>query len=234
VNHNHKVICNPNQYPPVCRTRFEIKTTNVITAPTSTTNMTGFFHITRGSNFQKESTIAVFNILRSVIAVLFACAVVILFPQNIFPAFMSRCSRIGPRLSAGKKVNAPTIKITQTSSTVNSGPVTGKVPRDSGTCFLAARFPAIARIGMIMKNRPRSMATPKLELYQSVLVLSPPKAEPLLPTDDVYAYRICDSPCAPGLVILDVPNFATTAIAEKIRMVSEVTSMVSTAIFTSN
>src|SRR5208283_1848982 len=94
--------------------------------------------------------------------------------------------------------------------------------------------PAIARIGMIMKNRPRSMATPKLELYQSVLVLSPPKADPLLPTDDVYAYRICDSPCAPGLVILDVPNFATTAIAEKIRMVSEVTSMVSTAIFTSN
>src|SRR5271169_4385041 len=83
VNHSQSVICNPNQYPPVCRTRFAGRTTSVITAPTSTTNITGFLHITRGSNFQKESTIAVFNIFWSVIAAFFACAVVILSSKRL-------------------------------------------------------------------------------------------------------------------------------------------------------
>ena len=53
----------------------------------------------------------------------------------MLPAFISKCSTIGPRLSAGKNVSAPTITITLTSSVVNSGVVTGKVPNDGGTAF---------------------------------------------------------------------------------------------------
>src|SRR6266850_4409660 len=101
--------------------------------------------------------------------------------QNVFPAFINRCSTIGPRLSAGKKVNAPTITITLTSSVEKSGVVTGKVPSDGGTVFLRARFPAIASIGMIMKNLPTNIVMPIVVLYQSVFAEMPAKAEPLLP-----------------------------------------------------
>ena len=40
--------------------------------------------------------------------------------------------------------------ITPTSSTLNSGPVVGKVPSDGATRRLAAMEPARARIGMII------------------------------------------------------------------------------------
>ena len=56
--------------------------------------------------------------------------------------------------------------ITPVRSTVKSGVVTGKVPSDGGTCFLRARFPAIASIGMITKNRPMSVLRPIAVLYQ--------------------------------------------------------------------
>ena len=79
---------------------------------------------------------------------------------------MSKCSTIGPKLNAGKNVNAPTITITLTSNVVNSGVVTGNVPNDGGTIFLLARLPAIASIGMIMKNLPTNIANPMLVLYQ--------------------------------------------------------------------
>src|SRR5215468_6291363 len=108
-------------------------------------------------------------------------------PQKILPAFMSRCSRIGPRLNAGKKVSAPTIRIVETSKPLKSAPVTGKVPADAGTVFFLARFPAIATIGMIMKKRPSNCAVAVVVLYQRVFPLRPPKAEPLLPVDDTYA-----------------------------------------------
>src|SRR5260221_11445131 len=45
--------------------RLAIKTTSVMTAPASTTNMTGFLTIKRGSSFQNESTMALRRILRS-------------------------------------------------------------------------------------------------------------------------------------------------------------------------
>ncbi len=51
------------------------------------------------------------------------------WPQKTFPACISRCSRIGPRLSAGKNVSALTIKMTDTSRNVKSGVVTGKCAR---------------------------------------------------------------------------------------------------------
>ena len=49
---------------------------------------------------------------------------------------ISRCSTIGPSASAGKKVSAPTIRMTPTSSTTNSGVVTGKRARRLGRDLL--------------------------------------------------------------------------------------------------
>src|SRR5690349_24250511 len=88
------------------------------------------------------------------------------FHQNVVPEFINKCSTIGPRLSTGKNVSAPTITITLTSSVVNNGVVTGNVPSDGGMIFLRARFPAMASIGTIMKNLPTSIATPIVVLYQ--------------------------------------------------------------------
>src|SRR5208282_188588 len=106
-------------------------------------------------------------------------------PQKVLPAIISRCSSTGPRLRAGKNVSAPTIRITDTSRTVNRGVVTGNVPAEAGTVFFFARLPAIASMGMIMKNRPTSIVNPPAVLYQGVLPLMPPNAEPLFPADDV-------------------------------------------------
>src|ERR1700719_2974089 len=105
-------------------------------------------------------------------------------PQKDFPAAISRCSRIGPRLRAGKKVRAPTITTVATSKPENSPPVTGKVPTDSGTIRFLARLPAIASTGMIMKKRPSNWPTAVLVLYHMVFGFRPPKADPLFPADD--------------------------------------------------
>ena len=117
--------------------------------------------------------------------------------QNTRPFAMSRCSTIGPRLSAGKNVNAPTITITLTRSAVKSGVVTGNVPSEAGICFLRLKLPAMASGGMIMKNRPNSMATASVVLYHLVFALRPPNAEPLLFAIEVNAYVISDKPCGP-------------------------------------
>src|SRR5262245_54944451 len=97
---------------------------------------------------------------------------------------MRKCSTIGPRLSAGKNVSAPTMTITPTRSDENNGVVTGNVPSDGGISFLRLKLPAIARGGMIMKNRPKSIVSPSVVLYQSVLKLMPPNADPLLAAAD--------------------------------------------------
>src|ERR1039457_1092855 len=76
---------------------------------------------------------------------------------------------MGPKLRAGKNVSAPTITITDTSRTVNSGVATGNVPAEAGTVFFFARLPAIASMGMIIKNRPTSIVNPPAVLYQGVL-----------------------------------------------------------------
>src|SRR5690242_731382 len=100
---------------------------------------------------------------------------------------MSRCSTIGPRLSAGKNVSAPTITITLTRRHAKSGVVTGKVPAEGGTRFLRARRPAIASTGTTTKNRPTSVEKPIVTLYQRVFALNPANADPLLPAADVNA-----------------------------------------------
>ena len=46
---------------------------------------------------------------------------------------MRKCSTIGPSARAGKKVNAPTIRITPISRAANSHPVVGNVPALGGT-----------------------------------------------------------------------------------------------------
>src|SRR3954468_20155379 len=98
---------------------------------------------------------------------------------------MSKCSRIGPRLKAGKNVSAPTIRITPIRRRLNSGAVTGNVPSEGGTYFFPARLPAIASAGMIIRNRPTSIVIAPAVLYQRVLVVNPANADPLLPACDV-------------------------------------------------
>src|SRR5512143_3740756 len=119
---------------------------------------------------------------------------------------MSRCSRMGPRLTAGKKVSAPMIRMVPIRRTVNNGVVTGNVPNDGGTYFFSAKLPAIAIMGMIIRNRPTSIVIAPAALYQRVLVVSPANADPLLPACDVKAYRISVKPCGPGFNMLEVPN----------------------------
>ena len=51
------------------------------------------------------------------------------------------------------------MRITPTTRPMNNPPVVGKVPSEEGTVFYAANEPAIAMAGMIIQNRPTSMAT---------------------------------------------------------------------------
>src|SRR5258708_28868141 len=104
-------------------------------------------------------------------------------PQKAFPAFISRCSRIGPRLRAGKNVRAPTIRMVEANKPATRPPRTGKVPADSGTIFFLAKLPAMATTCMIIKNLPRSLAAAVVVLYHIGFALIPPHAEPLFPDD---------------------------------------------------
>src|ERR1700686_5683783 len=164
----------------------------VATLPTSTTNITGFFIMFRGSSLTRESKAARRTIFMSQMDFDFFFSAIV--PQKVLPTDINKFSSTGPRLRAGKNVSAPTIRITPTSSTLNNGVVTGNVPSDGGTYFFFARLPAMDSMGIIMKNRPTSMVIAPEVLYQRVFPFSPPKAEPLLPAMDVKAYRIWVKP----------------------------------------
>src|SRR6202022_110850 len=114
-----------------------------------------------------------------------------------------------------------------------SGVVTGNVPREGGTYFFFTRFPAMASMGMIIKNRPASMVRPIVTSYHSVFTVSPPKADPLFAVPDTYAYNISLRPCGPGFAIPDVPNPFTLDTAVKTRIIRGKTRTTSIAIFTS-
>src|SRR6185312_9340681 len=159
-------------------------------------------------------------------------------------SYEMRCSTIGPSDKAGRNVRAPTMMITPTRSATNSGPWVGRVPAEAGICFFRASEPAMASKGRSMKKRPISMAKPVVMLYQGVLARNPAKALPLLPVALVYAYRISEKPCAPGLARFAVAgptefqnpffgNGATEDSAEKIRMLDARIRSASIAIFTS-
>ena len=129
VNHSHKVICRLNLNASCGRMN---SSTVVITLPISTTNMTGLPIILRGFSLSSELQVARRTIFQSQTDLRDGFAIV---SSESLPDVISRCSRIGPRLSAGKNVSAPTMMITPISSTVNSGVVTGNVPSDGGTYF---------------------------------------------------------------------------------------------------
>ena len=92
---------------------------------------------------------------------------------------IKKCSTMGLSERTGKNVSAPTMTIVPTNNPTNSGPCVGNVPAVTGIFFLAARLPATASIGMIIRNRPISIASPMVRLYQGVLALIPAKALPL-------------------------------------------------------
>ena len=71
---------------------------------------------------------------------------------------INKCSKRGPRVKTGKKVSAPVIITTVTSMATKSGLAVGKVAIFSGTVFLEANEPAIARAGIIVANLPTSIA----------------------------------------------------------------------------
>src|SRR6185437_12061639 len=67
----------------------------------------------------------------------------------------------------------------------------------------AGRDPARPRAKISGANRPSSMTMPPIVLYQTVFVVRPAKAEPLLLASEAKAYMISVSPCGPGLSIDD-------------------------------
>ena len=69
----------------------------------------------------------------------------------------------------------------------NSGVPVGNVPEVAGAFCLRTSDPAMASTGMIRKKRPISIERPSVVLYQSVLPVSPPNAEPLLLPAEVKA-----------------------------------------------
>ncbi len=122
VNHSHSVICRLNLKSAPPRNSITV----VMTLPISTTNMTGLPIILRGFSLSSASSSGA--AARSSIPRLLSC-LAMPEPQKVFPAPISRCSRIGPRLKAGKNVSAPTMMMTPISKTVNNGVVTGKRPQ---------------------------------------------------------------------------------------------------------
>ena len=101
--------------------------------------------------------------------------------RQTFRACAAKCSRIGPRDSAGKKVRAPTMITTPTSSTVNSGPLVGNVPSPAGTVFLPTIEPGDGQHGNDHQEAAGQHVRASVMFHQGVLALSPAKAEPLLP-----------------------------------------------------
>src|SRR6516162_7972894 len=106
---------------------------------------------------------------------------------------------------------------TPVSSVENRAVLVGKVPADGGTICLRPSEPAMARTGIINRNRPTSMQRAPVTLNQSVLPLRPAKAEPLLLDMDVNAYVISVRPCGPLLLSEFNAEFITTEIPVKPR-----------------
>src|SRR5262245_64875997 len=113
----------------------------------------------------------------------------------------TRCSTIGPSVSAGTNDSAPTSSTTRTSSTTNSGPVVGSVPDDGGTIFFLASEPAIASTGITIQNRATNMTMPPAVAMNVPLPVNPPNAEPLLLPCEMNAYSTSENPCGPWLAI---------------------------------
>ena len=68
--------------------------------------------------------------------------------------------------------------------------VVESVPALVAIFFFPARLPAIASVPMIGRKRANSMTSPSETFKNTVFALNPAKAEPLLPPQEEYAYRI--------------------------------------------
>src|SRR5215831_1994517 len=95
------------------------------------------------------------------------------------------------------------MRITPTSMPTNSGVLVSSVPALTGTGCCLASEPARPRAKISGANRPSSITMPPIVLYQTVFVVRPAKAEPLLLASEANAYMISVSPCGPGLSIDD-------------------------------
>lgn len=80
------------------------------------------------------------------------------------PLFIRKCSETGPKDSAGKCVNPPTISITDKSNPMNNKESVRKVPEEGGVIFFKAILPAMASTGIITPKRPRSIPKPRVRL----------------------------------------------------------------------
>ena len=98
------------------------------TLPTRTTNITGFRTMCRGIELVRPRPRAARRTMGGWKSGCFTAAMA----RRGLPACMRKCSTIGPSDRAGKKVSAPTIRMTPISSTTKSGVVTGKVPAVAG------------------------------------------------------------------------------------------------------
>src|SRR5580704_10332253 len=103
VNQSQRVICRPNRKLPVCWTMSATSTTRVMTAPTSTTNITGFLTIKRGSSFQKESIMALRRILRSPKEVPFACGFGVMGSSKCLSRIHQQVLQNRPEAEGGEK-----------------------------------------------------------------------------------------------------------------------------------
>src|SRR5208282_2366626 len=121
-------------------------------------------------------------------------------------------SATGPSAATGRKSRAPMIRIVPNNSMLNVGVSSLSVPRPKGLDFFSPRYAAMAIgaiIGINLLNiitRPAAISHATavgagFGLFQKpYVVASPSKAEPLLAEAEENWYRICERPCAPGLL----------------------------------
>ena len=88
------------------------------------------------------------------------------------PASISEVLDDRAQRSAGKKVSAPTMRITPTSSPTNSAPWSGRC-RPGGTVFLPTIEPAIASTGTIIRKRPISIASAERDVVEGRVAVEP-------------------------------------------------------------
>src|SRR5579872_3091909 len=110
---------------------------------------------------------------------------------------MPKYSAIGPNERAGKKDNAATIRITD-STIIPKVPVSVfRVPALSGMYFFLARMPAMATGPMIGRKRDNSITVPQAIFQKGVLSPRPSKPDPLLADEEVNSYNISEKPWLP-------------------------------------
>lgn len=91
---------------------------------------------------------------------------------------------MGPNANAGKKLNAPTSRTIKISRNTNIVFVVESVPAVVAIFFFSARFPEIASVPMIGKNRANNITNPNNRFKNIVFPLKPAKAEPLFPPQE--------------------------------------------------